>query len=238
MYNSKAAAGDVSQNVLMDEYLTNVKDYEETKNIVSGLEGRIHSAQKEYDNYAPAGVTLKRIEREIAVAEQEYLELLKGLNLAKLKVQDVELSSNIKAVDPPYYPLAPNPTKRLMLIVIAGILGFLIVFSIIIILEYLDPTLKNPEKASKILGLEPAGVYPRITEKTNTINLPFITNRLLEMMIEQVDLHPKGRLNSREPRTILFFSTQNDEGKTTILENFARKLRKQGKKVITINASK
>ena len=237
MYNSKAAAGDVSQNVLMDEYLTNVKDYEETKNIVSGLEGRIHSAQKEYDNYAPAGVTLKRIEREIAVAEQEYLELLKGLNLAKLKVQDVELSSNIKAVDPPYYPLAPNPTKRLMLIVIAGILGFLIVFSIIIILEYLDPTLKNPEKASKILGLEPAGVYPRITEKTNTINLPFITNRLLEMMIEQVDLHPKGRLNSREPRTILFFSTQNDEGKTTILENFARKLRKQGKKVITINFS-
>ena len=68
MYNSKAAAGDVSQNVLMDEYLTNVKDYEETKNIVSGLEGRIHSAQKEYDNYAPAGVNLKRIEREIAVA--------------------------------------------------------------------------------------------------------------------------------------------------------------------------
>ena len=51
------------------------------------------------------GSTLKRIDREISVAEQEYLELLKGLNLAKLKVQDVELSSNIKAVDPPYYPL-------------------------------------------------------------------------------------------------------------------------------------
>lgn len=237
MYNSKTSAGDATQNNLMEDYLTNVKDYEETKAGITSLESRIQGAQKEYDNYAPAGVNLKRIEREIAVAEQEYLELLKGLNLAKLKVQDVELSSNIKAVDPPYYPLAPNPTKRMMLIVIAGILGFLIVLSVILILEYLDPTLKNPDKASKILGLDPAGVYPRITEKTNTINLPFITNRLLEMMIEQVDLHPKGRLNSREPRTILFFSTQNGEGKTTIIENFSRKLKKQGKKVIVVNFS-
>jgi len=237
MYNSKSTIGDASKTNLMDTYLASVKDYEETKAGLSGLERKIQSAQKEYDNYAPAGVTLKRIEREISVAEQEYLELLKGLNLAKLKVQDVELSSNIKAVDPPYYPLAPNPTKRLLLIVVAALLGFLIVVSVILILEYFDATLKNPDKAAKILGLEPAGMYPRITEKTSTIHLPFITNRLLEMMIEQVDLHPKGRLSNREPRTILFFSTQNDEGKTTILNNLARKLKKQGKKVIVVNFS-
>lgn len=237
LYNSKASIGDASQVNLMDNYLTSLKDYEETKAGLNGLEKRIQDAQREYDNYAPAGVNLKRIEREIAVAEQEYLELLKGLNLAKLKVQDVELSSNIKAVDPPYYPLAPNPTKRLLLIVVAALLGFLIVLSVILILEYFDATLKNPHKAEKILGLEPAGVYPRITEKTNTIHLPFITNRLLEMVIQQVELHPKGRLGSRDPRTILFFSTQNDEGKTTLLGNLAKKLKKQGKKVIVVNFS-
>jgi len=57
------------------------------------------------------------------------------------------------------------------------------------------------------------------------------------MMIQQVELNPKGRLASREPRTILFFSTQDDEGKTTILGNLARKLKKQGKKVIVVNFS-
>jgi hypothetical protein len=36
----------------------------------------------------------KRIEREITVSEQGYLEILHGLNLAKL--QDSEMSSNIK----------------------------------------------------------------------------------------------------------------------------------------------
>ncbi len=237
MYNSKATTGDASQNSLMENYLTSVKDYQETKTEITGLEGKIQSAQKEYNEYAPAGVILKRIEREISVAEQEYLELLKGLNLAKLKVQDVELSSNIKAVDPPYYPLSPNPTKRLLLVVVAALLGFLIVVTVILVMEYFDRTLKNPEKAGKILGLESAGVYPRITEKTNMVNLPFITNRLMEMMIQQVELHPKGRLMSHEPRTILFFSTQDGEGKTTILNNMAMKLKKQGKKVVVVNFS-
>ncbi|MCX6248519.1 MAG: hypothetical protein NTW10_12405 [Bacteroidetes bacterium] len=237
LYNTKSKVGDASQSNLTENYVASLKDYEETKAGLSDLERRIQGAQKEYDNYAPAGVTLKRIEREIAVAEQEYLELLKGLNLAKLKVQDVDLSSNIKAVDPPYYPLAPNPTKRLLLIAIAALLGFILVLSVIIILEYFDSTLKNPHKASKILGLEPAGIYPRITEKTDSIHLPFITNRLLEMMIQQVELHPKGRLAGHDPRTILFFSTQNDEGKTTLLGNLARKLKKQGKKVIVVNFS-
>jgi uncharacterized protein involved in exopolysaccharide biosynthesis len=237
MYNSKATTGDVTQNSLMENYVSSVKDYQETKTEITGLEGKIQNAQKEYNEYAPAGVILKRIEREISVAEQEYLELLKGLNLAKLKVQDVELSSNIKAVDPPYYPLSPNPTKRLLLVVVAALFGFLIVLTVILVLEYFDGTLKNPEKATKILGLDPAGVYPRITEKTTMENLPFITNRLMEMMIQQVELHPKGRLMSHEPRTILFFSTQNEEGKTTILNNMAMKLKNQGKKVVVVNFS-
>ena len=59
----------------------------------------------------------------------------------------------------------------------------------------------------------------------------------MEMIIQQVELYPKGRLISHEPRTILFFSTQNEEGKTTILNNLARKLKKQGKKVIVVNFS-
>jgi hypothetical protein len=40
----------------------------------------------------PAGATIKRLEREISVSEQGYLELLHGLNLAKLKLQDNEMS--------------------------------------------------------------------------------------------------------------------------------------------------
>jgi uncharacterized protein involved in exopolysaccharide biosynthesis len=73
----------------------------------------------------PAGATIKRLEREISVSEQGYLELLHGLNLAKLKLQDNEMSSNLKAIDPPFYPLSPNPTKRAINIAAAFIGGIL-----------------------------------------------------------------------------------------------------------------
>jgi hypothetical protein len=50
---------------------------------------------RKYAKYM-AGATIKKIEREITVSEQGYLEILHGLNLAKLKLQDSEMSSNIK----------------------------------------------------------------------------------------------------------------------------------------------
>jgi len=222
---------------LLDTYLASVKELQQTKASIGMLESRIRETQRAYSAYEPAGVNLKRIEREVTIAEQEYLEQLHGLNLAKLKVQDVELSSNIKAVDPPYFPVKPDSTKRLMQIVAAAVFGFLLVFFTALGLEYFDATLRNPQKASRILHLQPAGVYPKINGNTYKGALPMITNRLIEMIIQQIELYPPGKIYHQKPRTILFFSTQDKEGKTVILGNIARKLKQQGKKVITINFS-
>jgi uncharacterized protein involved in exopolysaccharide biosynthesis/cellulose biosynthesis protein BcsQ len=237
LYNANTANEGVSGTKLTDTWITSLKDYEETKTGLAELERRVKSSEKQYANFAPAGVILKKIEREITMAEQEYLEGVRGLNLAKLKVQDIELSSNIKAVDPPYYPEYPNPAKRMMLMALAALVGFLIVMSVILALEYFDATLKNPQKAAKILQLNPVGIYPRIPSKPNGVNLPFVTSRLLEMMIQQMELYPEGRSYRFGPRTILFFSTTGKEGKTTVVGSLARKLKKLGKKVVVINFS-
>ena len=193
LYNSSSSVQGMTGGTLMNTYLENVKDLQETKATISMLQNRIKDSEQEYSAYEPAGINLQRIDREVSIAEREYLELLQGLNTAKLKVQDVELSSNIKAVDPPYYPLSPNATKRLMMIIAAALFGFLLVFSTILAMEYFDGTLKNPQKASKILQLTPAGIYPKLTGKIGKENLALITNRLLEMIIQQIELYPNGR---------------------------------------------
>jgi len=172
---------------LLNDWITNVIEYEDTKAGLGVLGERIKEFQKQYAIYAPAGANIKRIEREISVSEQEFLEILHGLNLAKLKMQDAELSSTIKAVDPPYFPLSPNPTKRKILVIVAALLGFLIVLSSILATEYFDDTLKNIHKASKIVKLKVLGVYPKILLKTGSLNFPFVTNRLLEIIIQQID---------------------------------------------------
>jgi succinoglycan biosynthesis transport protein ExoP len=237
LYNSSSSVQGMTGGALLDSYLASVKDLQQTKASISMLEGQISAAQREYSAYEPAGVDLKRFDREITIAEQEYMEMLRGLNLAKLKVQDIALSSNIKAVDPPYLPVKPKQTKRLMLVAAAAIFGLLLVLTFILAMEYFDATLRDPQKASRILHLSAAGVFPKLNGKDRNGLMPLVTNRLVEMIIQQIELHPEGRPFHSSPRTILLFSTLSNEGKTIMLDNISRKLKQQGKKVIAINFS-
>ena len=176
---------------LLNEWISNVLKYEDLKAGLVVLSKRIQDFQKQYEIFAPAGANLKRIEREISVSEAEFLELLHGLNLAKLKMQDLELSSNLKPIDQPYLPLTPNPTKRKFLILGAALFGFLMVFTTILALEFFDETLKNPQRAAKILNLSPLGVFPKIYQKTEILNFPFVVERLIEMMVQKIGLPKK-----------------------------------------------
>ncbi len=193
--------------------------------------------QKQYAIYAPAGANITRIEREISVSVQGYIEILHGLNLAKLKLQDNAMSSNVKAIDPPFYPLSPMPTKRKILIIAAAFLGFILTLGILIIMEYFDDTLKNSKKAGGILKLTSLGMAPKILLHPDTINLPFIKNRLIEIITQNI----KQFLSTHSPedsvKTIVLFSTQKMEGKTVLAGNIARELKKEGKKILFLNYS-
>lgn len=225
-------------STLLNDWITNVIDYEDTRAGLDVLGDRIIEFQKQYAIYAPAGANIKRIEREINVSEQEFLAMLHGLNMAKLKMQDAELSSSIKTVDPPFFPLTPNPTKRSLLVMVAALIGFLFVLVAILAMEYFDETLRNMKKAAKVLNLNPAGAFPKIFLNTGSLNFIFVANRLLEMIIQNISLYLKNKPDAGGTRTILFFSTLSYEGKTIAAGNIASKLKSQGKKVLVLNFSR
>lgn len=223
---------------LLTEWLDNVV---EAENLRAGLEvfsNRIDEFQDQYSIYAPAGATVKRIEREISVAEREYLSILYGLNLAKLKVQDNELSSIIKITDPPYYPLSPIPTKRKIMVLAAAVMGFLFVLATILALEYFDNNLRNPEKATKAIGLLNLGTIPKISKGNKKFNMHYIINRLYELVVQNIELHLKDIKPGNKPNTLLVFSTSGNEGKTTVIANLANKIKQQGKNVFVLEYSR
>lgn len=184
--------------------------------------------QAEFAKYAPAGAHLKRIEREIEVAEQEYLEILHGLNLAKLKFQDTQLSSNLKAVDAPYFPLKPNPSKRkLIVIAIVFVSGGLILFAILLMM-FFDETLKNQEIATAKIGVPALGMLPKITMNSNEIDQDKIVDRLKDSLVQNVRQITDKVAATKRPKIIVVFSTQQNEGKTVVAGNLARQLKEEG----------
>ncbi|SDX08011.1 hypothetical protein SAMN05444411_10343 [Lutibacter oricola] len=235
LYKYQNSIDGVQISKVLPDWMNKVVETENLKAKIQVIDKQKNDFQKVYEEYAPAGANMKRLEREISVAEQGYLEILHGLNLAKLKLQDSELSSNLKTVDPPYFPLSPNPTKRAILIIAAAFLGGVLTLGIIFVMEYFDDTLKNSIKASKILKLQSLGMIPKIVLDPGGINLPFIQKRLIEIITQNI-LQYFGTQNSKQKtKTIIVFSTQKLEGKTVLAGNIAKRLKQEGKKIVLLN---
>ncbi|MFD0988926.1 exopolysaccharide transport family protein [Mariniflexile jejuense] len=235
IYSYQNSIDGVPLSKLLPDWMNNVVESENLKAKIEVMDEQNKKFEDQYATYAPAGSTIKRIEREISVSEQGYLELLHGLNLAKLKLQDNELSANLKTIDPPFYPLSPNPTKRSILIIAAAFIGGILTLGIILVMEYFDDTLKNSIKASKKTGFEALGMIPKVILDSGNIDLRFIQKRLIEIVTQNI-LQFVGITNTEKiPKTIIFFSTQKMEGKTVLAGNIAKTLKEEGKKVVLLN---
>jgi uncharacterized protein involved in exopolysaccharide biosynthesis len=235
LYSYSNSTEGLPVNTILNDWINNVIEAENLKAGIEVLGERIKEFQKQYAVYAPAGANIKRIEREISVSEKEFLEILHGLGLAKLKLQDNELSSNIKAVDAPFFPISPVPTKRKILIIVAAMLGFMIVLTTIFVLEFFDSSLKKPTKASAILKLDNLGVLPKILLNFSKLNFQSLIGRLLEITCQNIEMQLKVSKTDNAAKMILFFSTLEQEGKSVVMGNLAQKFKSQGKKVLVLN---
>lgn len=236
LFDMQFSTQGVNTNDMLTQWLNNMLTYEETKAKIAALHERRIEFQRTYEQFAPLGAKLSRIEREINVYEQQYLSVLSSLNLAKLKQQNLELQSNIKTVDPPYFPLYAEPSQRKLFIAAAGIIGLMMVLFVILVLEYFDNTIKTPGRAEKLSGLELVSAYPLIPKKAGNLNYDFITNRLMEQAVQKMrSMLEKAELQGKKPIHVLIFSTQITDGKTRVQHALATKLREFGFSVLSAN---
>lgn len=220
---------------LLNEWIDNVIVYEETKAGMQVQDNYRREFQKQYAMYAPAGAQMRRIEREISVNENEYIEILRGLGTAKLKAQDAEFTTGVKVVDLPYYPITANPTKRKLMVLVAAFLGFLLVLTLILALEYFDNTLKNPVRAERKMKQPILGVFPKVFLKTKLRNFPFIINRVLELALQNLGMYTDFGTDVHKPKVVLIASTMHQEGKSVVAGNLARSMANQSKQVLYLN---
>ncbi len=201
---------------VLDEWLKTTLAYEQSKARLGVMDKRKKEFDQEYKRFAPLGATLKKIERQISVSEQEYLELLHGLNMAKLTQQNTELTSKLNVVDVPYLPLKPNASKRKILVVVGFLAGFILVLAIILAKALISRKLTEPSKARRAIDAPLLGIYPLLSgEDADFIKRANL--RLTQQILASVDVNKK-------PITIGFLSMQSREGKTTIINMLEEEL--------------
>jgi len=211
---------------LVKDWLQKVIIYEETRSRIDVLDAKRKEFDKLYTRYAPLGATVKRLEREIGVVEQEYLAILHSLSAAKLKQQNIQLSSGLKVIDNPGFPINPLPSKRKFFVIIAFMVGFVIVTAAIFLMEFFDTTIKNHERAEQQINLKVDGMFPKML-KTKKYEMGKIATGAIEYLVKKLYL----RIMPGQNYKILLISMNQGEGKSYLLHEMAKHLKKDDQNV-------
>lgn len=182
------------------------------------LNERKNDFADQYKNYSPIGTRINQQEREIHVTEQSYLEVLHALNMAKMKQKNLQLtSSNLNTISDASYPLFSDKGKRFLSVIAAFIGSIIFIIGLNLVIELLDRTLRDAERARRLTGMNILGAftgrnsqlkYRGFVKTCNRISAAYACNRLTPYI-------KKG-----DTLCINILSLEEKEGKTFISRYF------------------
>jgi uncharacterized protein involved in exopolysaccharide biosynthesis len=159
LYNINNSTEGVPSKMLLDEWLDLTVNLEESKAKLAALQKHKSEFERIYDQYAPMGSDLNKLERDVDVTEKEYLNLLHNLNQAKLRERNLQVTQNVSVVDPADLPVVPNTSKKFLLVIAAALSCFILVVILLILKEFMNDSIANPARLQKLSGLKTATAF-------------------------------------------------------------------------------
>lgn len=222
----------VEREYILNQWFENVIQLESANARIEVLNNKRVEFDSLYMFFAPLGATINRIERAIDVLEREYLSILHNLGLAKLKQQNLEMSSTMDILDKPFFPIVVQPSKRKLFVLIIAVFSAFFVLAGIFIIEFLDRRLKTVKKLEKTTGLSVAGAILSSSKKPG-VDLAKLSRRSVTDLIGHT-LYNLESQNVKSPYLIKIFSHWGNEGKSFVISKLKDELERLDFSVVTI----
>ena len=238
--NSRSGDGPSNEN-LLNEWLEATLALDASTARMKVLSANLNYYDNVYDEISPLGSQLSRLERAVEVAESKYIQLNTSLNAAILKQQSETIAtSGITVTSPPTYSLQPAESKQLLLVMLSAVIGFIIPMSIVVLVEFLDNTVKTPIRGEELTGLKILGAYPDINygSEHKDVDTDWLNAKSIGLISQNLRLEMR-RLEKRGegPRHILIFSTRELDGKSFITQLIAEELQRMGRRILILSPS-
>lgn len=233
--NQHTKEGINSRNIL-NEWLTQILLFEKAKAELEIIQKSRQDLNDKYVFFAPVGSTIKRKERNISFTEQNYLSVLNSYNAALMRKKNLEMTSaTIKVLNPPAFPISPEPTGRKRIVIMAFAIGLLFILGFFILIEVLDQTLRDKVRAERITGIKVLGAFPAksrlkyrsFNDTYSHIATKHLSNIVLSFLTKAEDEVP----NKKQIRIVNFLSTEAQDGKTYLSNQLEKYWESIGMKV-------
>ena len=210
----------VRANDMLSRWLEQLLLLEKTKAEMTATDIMKKNLDDQYFFYAPIGATLDRKARHIGFIEGNYMEMLKALNNARLRQRNLQMSTaTLRVLNPPMFPLNAQPTNRLMILLGAFLLTFMLTALWFLIIEMLDRTLRDRMRSERITKIPVMGCYP----KESNLRYRRFNKTIADMAMKQLSKTLLPHFQEGQQNVLNLLSTDSGNGKSFLaqeLENY------------------
>lgn len=210
----------VNANEMISKWLDQVLLLEKTKAELGTQDIMRANIDRQMLYYAPIGATLGRKDRHISFIEGNYMEMLKALNAARLRQKNLQMTTaTLRVLNPPLFPMNAQPTNRMMILLGAFMLTFLLTALYFFIIELLDRTLRDRMRSERITKIPVMGCFP----KESTLRYRRFNKTIADMALRQLSKALLPHFKEGQQNVLNLLSTDAANGKSYLaqeLENY------------------
>lgn len=210
----------VKASSMIDRWLEQVLLLEKTKAHESAQDIMRQKLDKEIIYYAPIGATVARKDRHISFIEGNYMEMLKALNAARLRQKNLQMTTaTLRVLNPPMFPMNAQPTNRMMILLGAFLITFMLTAMYFFIIELLDRTLRDRMRSERITKIPVMGCFP----KESTLRYRRFNKTIADMALRNLSKSLLPHFKEGQQNVLNLLSTDAANGKSYIaqeLENY------------------
>ena len=210
----------VKSTDLIDKWLEQVLLLEQTKAELGAQDIMKENINSQFLFFSPIGATLSRKDRHIGFIEANYLAMLNALNAARLRQRNLQMSTAVlRILNPPVFPLSAQPTNRMMTLVGAFALTFIMTALYFFIIELLDRTLRDRMRSEQITKIPVMGCFP----KESTLRYRRFNKTISDMALRQLSKTLLPHFKEGQQNVLNLLSTDAANGKSYLaqeLENY------------------
>ena len=210
---------------------------------IASLQGKINGLQGSVNTAASRSAAAQGLGKDAEVSDKEYLDLLQKYNDA---VDQSNASvNNFHQILVGQPAIEPEPSKRFLIVGMAGMATLVCSILIIVFLTYLDSSIKTPTIFSRVVSLKLLSIinFTSLKDKdlaqvvANTVKAETAIDKNRDNKFRESLRKFRYEIESSGKKIFLFTSTKKGQGKTTLIQALSYSLSLSKKKVLIIDTN-
>ncbi|HTN21154.1 MAG TPA: hypothetical protein VL125_11790 [Pelobium sp.] len=218
-------------------------EYDIARYSLASLKRELADMNTRFDKLVPHEAVIQSLERKIDIASREYLDVLEKYNSASL---EASLSSRLRQVQIAN-PGVEQPSKKMLLIILSGVISFVFCLLIFFIIFYFDNKIGTPRELAQITEIPVLGKINRVNSASlalkeiwsNLNSNPEMQELKKQLRSARYEISREmlHKPSNRKGQVLNITSMNDSEGKTLLVACIAYSYVVISKKVLLIDGN-